>query len=229
MPDLCSSLVRAFHARHSSLLFRRPGKRPPTRLPNLTRCAIKVPENFSAPGDAVGRDEVHLEAKDHRAHLRLSIGQGAAEKNARSANPPRPCSPALATNVGALLGSLGRDVGPLGSEAIALNLHTVFFAGRHGLPNLRKRTAFGGTGGRLRGTLIFGTEQQGPSDKNYTQQNNDERGFCAQADSLTFLDTQSQAEPKVGNGVSVWQRPIWTFSQFQIVAPSACSNYLCFQ
>jgi hypothetical protein len=77
--------------------------------------------------------------------------------------------------------------------------------------------------------LIFGTEQQGPSDKNYTQQNNDERGFCAQADSLTFLDTQSQAEPKVGNGVSVWQRPIWTFSQFQIVAPSACSNYLCFQ
>ena len=74
-----------------------------------------------------------------------------------------------------LLGRLGRDVGPLGSEAIALDLHTVLFAGRCGLPDLRKRAAFGARA-RLCGALIFRTEQQGSSDKNYAQQN-DESGF----------------------------------------------------
>jgi len=144
-------------------------------------------------------------------------------------------------NVGALLGSLGRDVGPLGSEAVALNLHTVFFAGRRGLPKLRKCAAFGGTGGRLGGALVFGAEQQGSSDKNSPQQNNEEKAFALkQIPSLSWtLDHRLNqrlvkglacGKGRYGHLVTFKSWPLrsaLTTCVFNNI-PEVMDNYLCF-
>ena len=135
-------------------MFRLPAKRPPACLPNLAGGAVEIPENLSSSGDAMGRDGIHLEAKNHGAHLRLAIRQGTGKKYARCADPPRPAVVALTANICALLGSLRWDVRPLCSDAVALDPHAVLFACRRGLPNLWKLAGFGG---RIRARWLSGT------------------------------------------------------------------------
>jgi len=192
-----SSLVTCHSSLHLSLVtaFRRPSKRTPTRFPYLARAAVKIPENLSSSGDAIGGDGVHLKPKDHGAHFRLSVRQGARQKNPRFPYPPSAATAAVAANVCSLFGSLRRDVQPLSSQAVAVNLYAIFFASRRGLPNLWKCAGFRCRfrASKVRSTLILRRKLQRASSKDSAHQNDDPpKRFYPQRVLLTVLSAHSQ-------------------------------------